>query len=264
MLMLGMLMLGMLMLGLATGGTARAQDLSRYKLSFQDDFQKLDASAYGPSTRWIAHTPWRGDFGDDVFGNPGPGGPFSAGAEGLHITASKGADGRWQAGLLSSMDMDGQGQTGFAQEYGYFEIRAKLPCGAGVWPAFWLVGKDLSHGTSEIDVFEYYGHDDAHIHTTEHLWVNGKDTLHDWTVAQVPAGSLCSQFNDYGVMITPAATSYYLNGAKFWETPTPDAYKQPMYLLIDLAVGGGWPDGRLASPQVMDVAYVRVYQAEDK
>jgi len=55
-----------------------------------------------------------------------------------------------------------------------------------------------------------------------------------------------------------------LNGAKFWETQTPDAYKQPMYLLIDLAVGGGWTDGRLASPQVMDVAYVRVYQAEDK
>jgi hypothetical protein len=264
MLMLGMLMLSMLMLGLAAGGTARAQDLSGYKLSFQDDFSKLDASAYGPGTRWIAHTPWRGDFGDDVFGNPGPGGPFSAGAGGLHITAYKGADGRWQAGLLSSMGMDGPGQSGFAQEYGYFEIRAKLPCGAGVWPAFWLVGKDISQGTSEIDVFEYYGHDDAHIHTTEHLWVNGKDTLHDWIVWQVAPGSLCGGFNDYGVMITPAATSYYLNGAKFWETPTPDAYKQPMYLLIDLAVGGGWPDGRLASPQVMDVAYVRVYQAEDK
>lgn len=254
------------MVGLAAiGGQARAQDLSGYHLTFQDDFKHLDASAYGPGTRWIAHTPWRGDFGDDVFGNPGPSGPFSVTPQGLEITASKGADGHWQAGLLSSMDMDGPGQTGFAQEYGYFEIRAKLPAGNGVWPAFWLVGQDVSQGTSELDVFEYYGHDNTAIHSTEHLWVKGKDTLtHNWTVLKVPRGSLTSQFNDYGVMITADKITYYLNGREYWQTPTPAEYRQPMYVLIDLAVGGGWPINRLVSPQVMDVQYVRVYQADKK
>ena len=118
------------------GGTLAASaetlDLSRFVVTFEDDFKYLDVSAQGPDTRWIAHTPWNGDFGDAAFDDPGPLGPFTASRDGLAITARKEADGRWHSGLLSSMDKDGPGQHGFAQRYGYFEIRTKLPDGPGV------------------------------------------------------------------------------------------------------------------------------------
>src|ERR1700730_935706 len=48
----------------------------------------------GPA-RWIAHTPWNGDFGDTRFADPHPNGPFSMKDGILSITASKDRDGRW-------------------------------------------------------------------------------------------------------------------------------------------------------------------------
>jgi hypothetical protein len=253
-----------LFVGLASSAPARADqlNLAGYHLTFDETFSRMDISAYGPGSRWIAHTPWRGDFGNDVFGNPGPGGPFSLTSQGLAIKASKNEAGNWQAGLISSMDMDGPDQAGFAQKYGYFEMRAKLPDGPGTWPAFWLVGTDTTHGTAELDVFEYYGHDNSAIHSTEHFWVNGKDEGKGWTVLKVPAGSLTAGFNDYGILITADRTVFYLNGTAYWSTETPTEYKQPMYVLVDLAIGGGWPFNRLYSPQEMTVQYVRVYQRD--
>ena len=115
-------------------------DLSNYTLSLDERFSTLNVSSYGPVTRWIAHTPWNGDFGDAVFTNPGPQGPFTVTSNGLNITAYQDAKGQWHSGLLCSKSAKGVGAAGFAQTYGYFEMRAKLPSGPGVWPAFWLVG----------------------------------------------------------------------------------------------------------------------------
>jgi beta-glucanase (GH16 family) len=77
----------------------------------------------------------------------------------------------------------------------------------------------------------------------------------------VPPGSLSSGYNTFGVLVEPKETSFYLNRKEVWSTPTPPEYTQPLYLLVDLAIGGGWPDNKLTSPQRMDVQYVRVYQA---
>jgi hypothetical protein len=42
-------------------------------------------------------------------------------------------------------------QASFAQKYGYFEIRSKIPVGTGVWPAFWMLAND-GGWPPEIDV----------------------------------------------------------------------------------------------------------------
>jgi hypothetical protein len=241
--------------------TGPALDLTGYKLSFSEDFKTLDISAHGPNSTWTAHTPWNGDFGDAAFGNPGPGGPFSLNPQGLVITAAKKQNGQWVSGLISSVDKDGPGQHGFSQKYGYFEMKAILPSGPGTWPAFWLIGTDKSKSSAEIDVIEYYGDFPKYYHTTEHVWLGGgQHKLLRAQLVEVPEGSLSSGYNSFGVLITPETTSFYLNRREYWTTPTPPEYRQPMYILANLALGGGWPIAKLTSPQMMQIAYIKVYQ----
>ena len=244
----------------AAPAAAKTLDLSNFVLSFEEDFKYLDVSAHGPDTRWTAHTPWSGDFGDAVFDDPNPLGPFAASREGLTITARKDAEGKWHSGLLSSMDKDGPDQHGFAQRYGYFEIRTKLPDGPGVWPAFWLIGTQKEKSSAEIDVLEYYGAFPDGFHSVEHIWNNGKDRLALDHVTHAPPNSFTSRFNTFGVLIDPERTRFYLNREEVWDTPTPPEYRQPMYMLVNLALGGGWPIDKLVSPAVMAVDWIRVYR----
>jgi hypothetical protein len=255
--------------GIAAAAAAPPEtlDLTGYAMTFNETFDKMDVSANGPNapgTNWIAHTPWNGDFGNDVFDNPGPAGPFVMGKNGLSIVAHKDASGLWHSGLLSSMDRDGPGQHGFAQRYGYFEMKAILPTGPGTWPAFWLIGVDKKTTSSEIDVVEYYGESDVYFHSVEHLWKNGADIMPRDHMQRVTPDLLSRQFNTYGVLIEPDTTSFYFNRNLIWSTPTPPEYRQPMYLLVNLAIGGGWPYDDLQSPQIMNVQYIRAYQKPAK
>lgn len=267
-----LLAMGGLALGvrvLAATPDARADgptlDLSHYEMTFDDDFAKPDVVARGPFSqhapgmRWIAHTPWNGDFGEARFADPGPGGPFAFGPDGLTITALRQDDGHWRSGLICSVDRDGAGQQGFTQRYGYFEMRAKLPDGPGTWPAFWLVGADKTDGSAEIDVMEYYGKYPAGFHTTLHLWKQ-QDGMHDEHIVAVPDGTLTRDFHDYGVLIEPERMRFFLDHVQFLDLPTPPAFRQPMYMLADLALGGGYPIGEVASPAVMRIAHIRAYR----
>ena len=239
-------------------------NVSNMVLTFEDDFHVSSVVPRGPlsnysnAIKWTAHTPWNGDFGDALFIDPGPDGPFSFGASGLQITAKKNSDGKWQSGLICSVDKDGPGQKGFSQKFGYFEISAKLPKGEGTWPAFWLVGTDKSHGSVELDVFEFYGKFISGYHTVIHYW---KDPggYHNSYIVDAPSGDLTNAFHTFGVLIDESNTTFYLDRQKYLEIPTPIEFKQPMYILANLALGGGWSIKNLSSPLVMDIQYIKVY-----
>ncbi len=186
---------------------ANILDIEVYKETFSDDFRKnVDVTPGGPS-RWIAHTPWHGDFGDAVFVDPMPGFPFIPGADGLRIIARKNEQDRWQSGILSSRDDQ---QRGFAQSGGYFEARMKLPAGPGVWPAFWLASEGNGVESSEIDVIEYYGHrTDVYLQAV-HVWSKtGKGELYGkGNVSYVPTDSLINDFHTYGAEITDSGNNF--------------------------------------------------------
>lgn len=150
-------------------------NLEGYKITFQDEFDGfLDVSALGSGTKWIAHTPYGGDFGDSKFTDPEEEFPFSVTDGILKIEARKEID-KWESGLLCSVDTNG---NGFAQQYGYFEMKAKFPEGPGTWPAFWLLGlqklKDRSKMGFEVDIVEQYGREPEILHSVLHWWYPDK------------------------------------------------------------------------------------------
>jgi beta-glucanase (GH16 family) len=247
----------------SVAGEMEKIDICDFKPVFSDDFQSLSISprVLGDS-RWIAHTPWNGDFGDAAFSDPAPSFPFTLRDGGLAITASRNGTTRWRSGLIAAADSSGQGH---GVQYGYFEARMRLPPGPGTWPAFWLASlkpvKDVTPGV-EIDVIEYYGHADYSYSSALHVWYKGDDkarSRHKVHKTAVPPGSLVTDYHDYGLRITPEEITYYLDRFPVWRQPTPPELKTPMYPLVNLALGSGFPIDGTPDPSTLLVKYVNVY-----
>ncbi len=250
---------------------AKTLDLSGYEITFADEFDgPLDVSAWGPGTKWTAHTPWNGDFGDARFMDPADGFPFTIVKGVLRIEARKDpafADKDqwkrpWASGLLCSADRTGKG---FAQQYGYFEMNAKLPKDPGVWPAFWMAssfdrskpdaGKD---GSVEIDVLEFYGIDPAAYQSAIHIWE--PQPHQGWGNSNTTKpGQVADGFHSYGAMVDATHITMYFDGVEMWRTQTPKVYNKPSMVLLNLALGSGWPIDTVPNPCFMEVDYVRVY-----
>jgi beta-glucanase (GH16 family) len=231
-------------------------DLTGYHVTFEENFKEpLSVSPWGPGTRWIAHTPYGGDFGDAKFADPKPDFPFTITDGILRIEAKK-VGNKWNSGLLASVDGKA---NGFSQKCGYFEMRAKFPKGPGTWPAFWLLGtpklKDKSATGIEIDVVEQYGVHPNSLHSTIHLW--GKK--HTGTGKHFIVDGMADDFHRYGAMVTEEFITIYFDGVELWKLKTPDEAKVPLYLLVNLALGGGWPISQTPDPSYMYVDYVRAY-----
>jgi glycosyltransferase involved in cell wall biosynthesis len=241
---------------------ARTLDLCRFEPSFTEDFNTLSVSPHGETgSRWIAHTPWNGDFGDAAFTDPQPDFPFRTHDGLLEIEARKGPDGKWQSGLLASAKASG---GGFAQRYGYFEARMELPPGPGTWPGFWLNSSqrtdDKKQGV-EIDVIEYYGQFPDGYHSAIHVWdkIDPKQSRVQDHIVEVPSGSLTSGFHTFGVDVEPDTTTFYLDRIETWKVATPPELRDPSMVLVNLALGSGWPIDQTPNPSIMKVDYIHVF-----
>lgn len=243
-------------------GTTEAHDgkqlvLERYELTFDEPFDSLDVSPWGPNTRWIAHTPWHGDFGNATFIDPSADRPFTI-SDGMLQIEMRLRGNRWQSGLLSSGD---HLSHGFLQSGGYFEMRAKLPGGPGVWPAFWLGSNSKGQNPNpEIDVLEYYGRFPEAYMATTHLWKQGKSFSGTAYKVNVPRSTLENSFHTYGVSIDQDNVIFYLDRQEVAREQSRPEYLEPMFLMVDLGAGGGWPINGMRNPSVMYIDYVRAYR----
>jgi len=242
---------------------AKAQntlDIAQFEETFSETFRgKLDVTPREGPSRWIAHTPYNGDFGDARFMDPKEGFPFQTGPNGLKIIARKNDAGKWESGLLSSKDKNGRG---FTQAMGYFEARIKMPKGPGVWPAFWLIADGHPYTKAEIDVVEYYGHATDKYEIALHHWPKDKTKKKKTTLKKVKVldNSLTSDFHTYGVEITPSHIIYYLDRSEVARIPATNASHFPMYILVNLALGSGWPIDETPNPSIMEVDYVKAFK----
>lgn len=162
----------------------------------------------------------------------------------------------------------------FAQTYGRFEARIKMPYGQGIWPAFWMLGADIEKvdwpACGEIDIMENIGKEPATVHGTIHgPGYSGGEGI--GAAYSLPTGR---QFRDgYHVFAAewePNEIRFYVD-KNLYTTRSPAelpqgrkwAFDHPFFLLLNLAVGGDWPgnpDASTVFPQTMLVDYVRVYR----
>jgi beta-glucanase (GH16 family) len=278
-----LLVSAILVTGSGRGATAEASrrsaygpagdKLAGYKLVWSDEFNGQDASA-PDSSKWTV------EQGADKWGNNEleyyTGRPENVQVKGgnLLITARKevyGADAsrkNYTSGRLKT-------QGHFSQTYGRFEARVKIPAGQGMWPAFWMLGDDITAtgwpGCGEIDIMENIGKEPGTVHASLH----GSGTKLPTTDFTAPfalrAGkTFAEDFHVYAVEWEPEAIRFYVDEHLYstfkrgqWPEGQKWVFDHPYFLILNLAVGGDWPgspDETTNFPKEMLVDYVRVYR----
>ena len=153
------------------------------------------------------------------------------------------------------------------------EVRAKLPHGIGVWPAIWLLGVDKQGkgwpAKGEIDMMEYVGYqkDKVHIalHTKMRNHQNKKAVNKGFKLKNI-----LSEYHIYAVEKYSNVIKFFIDDKLVFSYEKEDdnteswPFDEPMYLIINLAIGGYWGgkhgiDGSIF-PQQFLIDYVRVYQ----
>lgn len=143
--------------------------------------------------------------------------------------------------------------------YGKIEMRAKLPAGQGVFPAFWTITEKENTWLPEIDIMEMLGHQPNEVWMVVH-WLDENGTLR--SDHQSFSGSDFSKdFHTFSVVWTPESITWFVDNVERFKT---NAYvpHEPMYLYLNTAIGGDWPgspDATTPFPVTYEIDYVRVF-----
>lgn len=153
--------------------------------------------------------------------------------------------------------------------YGFAEIRAKLPCGVGTWPALWTLGSGGKWpDDGEIDIMEHVGRNKGEISGTVHtLAYNHTKNTH--RSASIRLNDVCDTFHRYQLTWSATEIKIGVDDKSYFEFKNPGdgnrdkwPFDRPQYLLLNVAMGGtlggAVDDGSL--PARLEVDYVRVYQ----
>jgi hypothetical protein len=159
--------------------------------------------------------------------------------------------------------------------------------GLGYWPAFWMLGAALRSGgtwpsVGEIDILEDVNAQSV-VYGTLHCGTSPGGPCNETSgIGSGPhACSGCqTAYHTYGVQIdrsvSPEQIRWYLDGANYFTvnatqvdaTTWANAVDHPFFIIFDLAMGGGFPNGvcgcttpttATVSGGAMRVAYVAVY-----
>jgi len=163
----------------------------------------------------------------------------------------------------------------FSFKYGKVQARIKVPTDDGMWPAFWMLGKNFDSlgwpQCGEIDIMEVspllHGNDTAM--STMHWW-------DDITQAHIYEGStkkmnapLSNDYHIYEVEWDENRIVGKINDISYFvkviDPATMDEFLKEFFLIFNVAVGGslgGSPTANTRWPQSMYVDWVRVYQKE--
>jgi beta-glucanase (GH16 family) len=174
----------------------------------------------------------------------------------------------------------------FSRQYGWWEMRAKLPVAhlqsRGFWPAFWLRPDNSGNGDGELDIMESWGtpqsasanFDPANQYSAT-VWQNesGGAGPHGWSAAAVGPVDLAANFHVFAVrwQATQPEFTFYLDGVQTYAASSatyswiPASFGGTFNIRLNLQVGSTfWGDPNPPTDTVFPgsyvVDYVRVYQ----
>ena len=246
---------------------------SGWQLTWSDEFDTADGSAPDPA-RWVFDIGGGGWGNNELqsYTNRRENSAVRGGALVIRVLKEPfiGTDG--VARDYTSARLKTQGT--FTQAYGKFEARLHIPKGQGIWPAFWMLGEDITTARwpacGEIDIMENIGREPAIVHGTMHgpAYSGGQGIGAPFSS---PNGRPFS--DDYHVFTIewePQAIRWYVDGT-LYQTRTPAnlpggarwVFDHPFFMLLNVAVGGNWPgnpDSTTAFPQEMRIDWVRAYR----
>ena len=155
--------------------------------------------------------------------------------------------------------------------YGFYEVRAKLPCARGTWPAIWMLPVNMRKwpDDGEIDIMEQVGSDPnvivASLHTA--LFNHVKKTQRS---AQKRLETSCSAFHRYQLDWRPDSIAIGFDDRAYMRVKNDQPggkgawpFDTPFEMILNLAIGGrnGGDPSRTRFPARFEVDYVRVYRS---
>lgn len=186
----------------------------------------------------------------------------------LHIVARSPS-----SGVYSSARLKSEGLQSF--QYGRIEARIKMPEGQGMWPAFWMLGNDITSvdwpACGEMDIMESVGSKPSTNYGSIHG--TGFTGTAIGTAYMLPNNAkFADAFHTFGILWSPKLLKYYVDSpTNVYATYTPSSLPKgavwpfddgKFFFILNVAVGGDWPgspDSTTVFPQEMLVDYVRVY-----
>ncbi len=165
-------------------------------------------------------------------------------------------------------------QNKFDVKYGKMEARIKLPYGQGLWPAFWMLGKNFSTvgwpSCGEIDIMEMVGGTgkDNTVHATLHWNQNGDHAQYGESYT-LPSGIFADEYHVFSIEWNSQQIKGFMDDIQYFVidiTPSQlSEFHNNFFFILNVAVGGNWPgspDQSTTFPQTMEVDYVRVFNLE--
>jgi len=159
--------------------------------------------------------------------------------------------------------------------YGKVEARIKLPYGKGIWPACWMLGKNIFEGTNwpacgEIDIVELIGGGegkDDKIYGTVHWGDANANHASYGGNYQLANGIFADTFHVFSIEWDQNFIKWIIDGQQYNVIDITPAhlseFHESFFIIFNIAVGGNWPgypDGSTVFPQKMEVDFIRVYQ----
>ena len=179
-------------------------------------------------------------------------------------------DGKAARYTAASLTTDGLFET----TYGRVEVRAQLPRGRGMWPAIWMLGTNIGKvgwpKCGEIDIMEAVGYEPDKVFATVH-WFSQEKGKHTSSGGNLPKQAPADDLHVYAVEWFADRMDFYYDETRYFTYPVEKAGKDdknpfhtPHYLLMNLAIGGGWGGQKGIDdsifPQQYVIDYVRIYK----
>jgi beta-glucanase (GH16 family) len=269
-----LLVIAILALSCGGGATLQPPPTTGYTLVWSDEFNGADGSA-PDSSKWTYDTGGKG-WGNkelECYTNLTQNAHLQGGN--LVITAisqpayacSGGTANNYTSARLKTQGL-------FSQAYGRFEARIKIPKGQGMWPAFWMLGSNISSTgwptCGEIDIMENIGKEPGTVHGSLHGPSTTGHTSDATAPFNLPAGqNFADDFHLYAVEWDPGTIRFFVDtnlyatfNSSQWPAGGIWVFDHPFFIILNVAVGGTWPgspDNTTVFPQQMLVDYVRVY-----